>query len=81
MKKGWSDCLKILAALKKKKRGVTSAEMREMGVYSPAQRVKELRQSGYEIGTVIVEVFNGDKARKLALYTLHGEPDTQRVLL
>lgn len=62
---------KILHALQQ--RPHSTFEFREMGICSPATRIMELKERGYNITTTRVNTHNGVYYHKgVAIYVLHG---------
>jgi hypothetical protein len=59
----------------KRSGGVTTLDLRDLGVSHPAGVIKYLRQSGYAIETELIDVTNpnGLKHKNMALYTIKEE--------
>ena len=61
-----------------RKGNVSTPEARRMGIMSPAARILELRQKGYEIETRKCEFATTDNAvTSVALYCLIAEPSEE----
>lgn len=60
----------------------TTIDFREMGIFACAVRIKELRESGYEIVTTLDPVIDplGVKHPRVATYTLIKSPEKQEVV-
>ena len=65
----------ILQVLRERK--ASTFDFRQMGVASPAPRIKELRDRGYQIDTKLIDSLDhtGRLHKNVALYTLISEPD------
>ncbi|MBM5571536.1 MULTISPECIES: helix-turn-helix domain-containing protein [Deefgea] len=66
---------RVLQALRQ--RGHSTVELRDdWNIMQPAPRIKELRESGYEINTELCPVLDGFNRphSKVAIYTLLSEP-------
>lgn len=60
-----------------RERSASTFDFRQMGIVSPAPRIKELREQGYQIETTRIRSLDhtGQPHGGVALYRLINEPD------